>query len=248
MKNLVFFVVAVAILATSLAAENTTEPVTTDPPKTETTTAKPIDDHDKTQHGKEALKKVTNETINTTCSNKKRCNDCFAKKEDGCHFIFILFDHGVHSLCIEKDQTLSDLEARLFKDTEKPRPYKTIFSLESCPSCGKHNSSCDDCLAEPDLECAFVHDKKNANKTSCIEDTPDLSMYGQAFHHEDACPKPKKDQQPKPTPPPAQPKTSGFDGSSFFGGIILTVALPTVAFVGYKVYQRRQRGGTHQPF
>jgi len=254
MKNLVFFVVAVAILGTSLAATeatNTTETVT-DPAKTETTsttTAKPaVVENEKTQHGKVALEKHTNKTINTTCSNKTSCKDCFARKEDGCHYMFFLFEQHVHGLCIEKDTTLSDLEERLFKDTAgKPSPYKTIFNLDYCPSCGKHNSSCEDCLAERDLECSFVHDKKNAS--ICIEEfgAADYDKYGHAVHHGKACPTPKKD-QPKPTPPPAQPKTSGFDGSSFFGGIILTVALPTVAFVGYKVYQRRQRGGTHQPF
>jgi len=254
MKNLVFFVVAVALLGTSLAATvatttTTTEPVTvTDPPKTDVTAKPAVPDHDETQHGPDALKKLTNVTINTKCFNKTSCKDCFATKEDDCQYMFFLFEHGVHGLCIEKDQTLSDLEDLLFKDTEKPRPYKTIFSLESCPSCGKHDSSCDDCLAEPDLECSFVHDK-NGTKTSCIEENADFSKYqnGTAVHHGKACPKPKKD-QPKPAPPQPQPKTSGFDGSSFFGGIILTVALPTVAFVGYKFYQRRQRGGTHQSF
>jgi len=250
MKNLVFFVVAVAILGTSLAANNTTVATTTTVATDTTTEAKNVTPkpteapHNETIHGKY--------TLNTPCSSKTSCKDCFATKEDGCHFMFILFEHGVHSLCIEKNTTLSDLEERLFKnDTDTPKPYKTILDPGHCPSCGKHDSSCEHCLAEPDLDCFFVQDAKDATKSSCIEQGSNSTKPsdGQLIHHGDACPTPKKD-QPKPTTPPApHPKTSGgFDGSSFFGGIILTVALPTVAFVGYKFYQRRQRGGTHQPF
>jgi len=46
-----------------------------------------------------------------------------------------------------------------------------------------------------------------------------------------------------PVPPP-EPKDGHFDGWSFFGGILLTLGVAAIGFVGIKYYKLRQGSGT----
>lgn len=213
-----------ATIATTIQMTNATTP---QDDEGKTTTQNPVIKDDTPNTASQDKKTVD------PCRNKTTCKACFGDDmKNDCEFLIFT---DAQTFCVGRNITVADRENL----SNTSVPYKTFREKDHCRECNDA-TECHACFAL-DGECQFW--SYTSGKTACMDKNakPDESgkPQPQIWHHETSCYESLKQEQVT--------SKGGFDGASFFGGIILTLALPTIGFIGYKMYQRR-RGNNRENY
>merc|ERR1719219_1939379 len=222
-----FFLVILSCIDTTRAGS---EKLTTPKEENVTTTVSPVASSKDTPKV-EDLTTTTTITPSTTpipkdpCLEIIGCEDCI--QDQNC--TFAIFQEK--KMCIGKDQEALKGETLT----------KTIHHDEKCPKKSDCNNSlsCMDCLKLDHCKILTALTKDNNTETFCVaediseEDQSKIlndSVLEETLHHAKYC----------LTEPEVCAKVGGFNSASFFEGIMLTIAVPAVGYLAYRVYTYRR--------
>merc|ERR1712154_287595 len=168
-----------------------------------------------------------NTNTNTTCPDTTSCEECFSNTNASC--IFVIYK-----------ETSQDCHPSDFQPRNDPIAPQVVRTLDKCSSGGDSQITT---LSPPETTTAgtptTTSNSDTSTSTTTTTTTPTTTMITTPTT-------PPSDVMPEPAPG----SRGHFDGWSFFGGILLTLGIAAIGFVGFKYYKLRNvsSGGNYNRF